>query len=689
MKFSHKLLLLFGIFVLFIGVILSFYIYTVSKASLEREITNRLEMETQEIMLRIDILMHEKYSDIQVMATGSLITNHDSNPEDITKRLIEYRNFYKSYASISLFDINRTRIADTSGLMIGEQHELIGYWRGVLDGKIVSGSDIRVAEELKAPIIYFAAPVKDKDGNVFRVIVARVPITKINNVLLKGVLDNDVDLLNKEGATLYSSHGSGDLFMETSHMWNQLNEKSKGKEIGSYVEFIEGTESIVAFAKEPGYLDFEGNNWIVTYAIPTKEAFALASKLLYALISVLVSVFIVFSIAIFYLSRSMLRPLNQLYIVTKEIERGNLKARTNIKTGDEFEELGNVFNNTIEQMEKTDEQRKQVDKAKTEFLSITSHELRSPMTPMKAQLQMVLGDYFGKLTKEQRESLQIVLNNTERLDKIIQDFLEISRIEAARLKFEFVKTSLNEPIKRTIEEMKGFMPEKKIKIEPYIDSLPVIEVDSDRVMQVLRNLLNNAIKFSKDNGKIEVYAKKEKDFIYFTVKDYGDGIADEEQGRIFEPFFQAGGMYARKFGGTGLGLAICKGIVESQNGKIWFESKKGVGTVFHFAVPLEPVREMRPIKILFSGRADIEKEVKELLIDILGPLGISEFYNLQKQGITEERVIKYLESLKKDRIVTERFEEFKKRIKLIFEGEKKEGRQAKAGKKTRSYLLVK
>jgi len=384
------------------------------------------------------------------------------------------------------------------------------------------------------------------------------------------------------------------------------------------------------------------------------------------------------SIIPFVINRKISNPIKEMYSATSELERGNLKARVNVKTGDELEDLGNEFNKMAEQMEKVDQERKGIDKAKTEFLSITSHELRSPMTPMRAQLQMLEKDYFGKMNSKQKDALNIVLRNTERLDRILLDFLEISRIEAARLKFNFVKVSLNSAVHSVIEEMKGFMPEKKIKIVADIGKLPVMEVDPDRVMQVLRNLLNNAIKFSRENGKIEVSAMLRGNYIEFIVRDSGVGIKADAQSRIFEPFFQADNMYQHISGGTGLGLAICKGIIEGQKGRIWFNSVEGKGTTFHFTVPLTPTREMAPIKLLFSPKADIENKVKELLVEYLGPLGNKEFEDLKIKGLTEEILDDYIVDLHKKGIIA-RTEEFKRNIRVILSGEKEKVGKKKEG----------
>ena len=374
-----------------------------------------------------------------------------------------------------------------------------------------------------------------------------------------------------------------------------------------------------------------------------------------------------------FVSRSISKPIKELYTATQEVEKGNFNIRATIKTNDEIEELSYAFNKTTAALSKMEEERKQIDSAKTEFLSITSHELRSPMTPMKAQLQMLENEYFGKLTKEQKDSLSIVIRNADRLDKIIVDFLEISRIEAARLKFVFKETDLEETLRETVDFMNGFAKEKNIKLVLNVDKLPIIEADPDRVSQVLRNLINNAIKFSEKNSNIEINAVLKQDYILFSVKDYGCGLNPENQIRIFEPFYQVEHSSCRKHGGTGLGLAICKGIVESQKGKIWVESKPGKGALFSFTVPLKPVREMEPIKVLFSQKGALERKIKEEFKTMLGPLGIGEFNELKsKNTLWKKDLFDYIDSLTKQHILNDKQgEKFRDRISRIF-GEEKE-----------------
>ncbi len=351
-------------------------------------------------------------------------------------------------------------------------------------------------------------------------------------------------------------------------------------------------------------LGYDSANHVSTVELKTanKEAEELVDKNLYLNI-LSFSVLLILSVCIIYvISKSIVRPLAKFMFVAQELKKENFKTRIDIKTNDELNELANTLNKSIESLDKIDEEHKKIEKAKTEFLSITGHELRSPMTPMLAHLQMLDTDYFGKLNKQQKESVDIVLRNTKRLDNIIKDFLEISRIEIGRLNFIFVRTNLKEHIHRLVKEMNAYLPEKKIVIKSFIGDLPMMNVDPDRAMQVLRNLLNNAKKFSHPNGEIILTVNRRGEFIEFSVKDSGVGIQEDKKKMVFDPFYIGEENLYREHGGLGLGLPICKGIVESQNGKIWFESKSGIGSTFHFTIPLIPVREPKLIKDLFRPK---------------------------------------------------------------------------------------
>jgi hypothetical protein len=152
------------------------------------------------------------------------------------------------------------------------------------------------------------------------------------------------------------------------------------------------------------------------------------------------------------------------------------------------------------------------------------------------------------------------------------------------------------------------------------------------------------------------------------VKDNGVGLKSDDQIRVFEPFYQVEGSLSRKFGGTGLGLTICRGIVEAQKGKIWVESKPGCGSTFYFTVPLIPVHEIEPIKVLFSPKTEIEKKLRDQFMDALGPMGVVEFNELRnKHALSKEDLFEYITSLEGQSIIRQKHaDEFRRNIGKIF-----------------------
>lgn len=244
-----------------------------------------------------------------------------------------------------------------------------------------------------------------------------------------------------------------------------------------------------------------------------------------------------------------------------------------------------------ERIEKQNIQLKKLDKIKTNFLNITSHELRTPMSAIKGYTQMMLKGTLGKITDEQKKALNVVLRNINRLDNLIRDILDVSRLESGTMKFLPEQVDIKEIISQVTETMQSFADTKKIQIKTMIQKdLPKLFVDPERIKQVIINITNNAIKFSPENSTIYIRVKKDKkDRILFEIQDFGKGIPKNKQKKIFETFYQVDSGMDRKFGGAGLGLAISRGIILSHGGKIWVESKVGKGSTFKFTLPIKPV----------------------------------------------------------------------------------------------------
>jgi PAS domain S-box-containing protein len=254
---------------------------------------------------------------------------------------------------------------------------------------------------------------------------------------------------------------------------------------------------------------------------------------------------------------------------------------------------------------------REVERMKTDFVSIVSHELRTPLTSIHGALQLVLGraassaagavgaTYDSSLSARTRELLDISLKNSERLIRLINDILDISKIEQGSIQLRRVALDPADLCRAAAQEVSVFADGRDICIDLRAEpGLAPISADRDRALQVLANLLSNAIKFSEPGQRIELTARQEAGSVAFAVRDFGRGIAPEDHLRIFDKFHQIDSSLTRDVGGTGLGLAICKALVEEHGGQIWIESILGKGATFAFTLPLAtsdaPVVALRP-----------------------------------------------------------------------------------------------
>jgi PAS domain S-box-containing protein len=238
---------------------------------------------------------------------------------------------------------------------------------------------------------------------------------------------------------------------------------------------------------------------------------------------------------------------------------------------------------------KAEEKLKELDKLKDDFLSITTHELKTPLTPIKSQSQLLLNGDYGPLNAEQRHSILMIARNEENLNRLISDLTDISKIKSNKLKLIFEKVKPNEIINSIIKDVANLTEEKNINISflPVANDLEII-ADKLRLTQIVSNLINNAIKFTPENGHINIDAKNIDNNVIITIKDTGIGLSLENINKLFMPFFQVQSDLNRQYRGTGLGLAITKGIVEAHGGKIWAESPgEGQGSSFIFTLPIK------------------------------------------------------------------------------------------------------
>lgn len=247
--------------------------------------------------------------------------------------------------------------------------------------------------------------------------------------------------------------------------------------------------------------------------------------------------------------------------------------------GTEFFGTVSVFRDVTAEVE--------ADRAKTEFVSMVSHELRTPMTSIKGYADLLLMGSAGTLNQRQEEFLTIIRNNVDRLTTLVDDLLDISRIESGRLDLSLEPMKVGEAVKRVITSMQTRADQKNLVLRSEVASdLPEVVADFDRVVQVLTNLVGNACQYTPSGGRIIVSARVRNGEVEISVRDTGVGIGPEDQDKIFDRFFRADDPIVQGTAGTGLGLSIVKSLVEMHGGDIWLESEVGEGTVFTFMLPV-------------------------------------------------------------------------------------------------------
>ncbi len=231
-------------------------------------------------------------------------------------------------------------------------------------------------------------------------------------------------------------------------------------------------------------------------------------------------------------------------------------------------------------------ERKKIDQMKNEFVSTVSHELRTPLTSIMGSLGLIQAGAMGEISEQARAMVDIAYKNSDRLVRLINDILDVEKIESGKLVFRVESLEIDQVIAEAIEANAGFAVQHAVTLRA-VDSLPGhrVEGDRDRLNQVLTNLLSNAIKFSPQGAEVEVRLRRAGAGVRVEVSDRGPGIPEEFQPEIFEKFAQADGSDTRRIGGTGLGLSIAKAIVERLGGSIGFETEIGKGTTFHFELP--------------------------------------------------------------------------------------------------------
>jgi signal transduction histidine kinase len=311
-------------------------------------------------------------------------------------------------------------------------------------------------------------------------------------------------------------------------------------------------------------------------------------------------------VASLLVARRVVRPLEALRNGVERIGGGDMNARLELKTGDEIEVLAEEFNKMTENLQQAyagleqkvaartqelavaNERLKELDHLKSDFVSHVSHELRTPLTAIKGAVDLILRQVAGPLTEKQVHYLTRVRSNTQHLAGLINDLLDLSKIESGRIEIKSSRVSLSGLLHEVVEALRPVAAEKVIALEATIREPSILVwADRDKINQVLTNLIGNAIKFTPVHGRVTVSASRNGGAsVQVSVSDTGPGVPPDEKEKIFAKFYQIAKVNGENSKGTGLGLAISKALVELHGGKIWVESEPSRGSTFSFTLPV-------------------------------------------------------------------------------------------------------
>jgi signal transduction histidine kinase len=278
-----------------------------------------------------------------------------------------------------------------------------------------------------------------------------------------------------------------------------------------------------------------------------------------------------------YFSRRVVAPLRGMMLASQRISAGHYDERVRVAGRDELGQLGEMFNSMTIQLEQTENRRRQL-------IGDVSHELRTPLTAIKGSME---GLVDGVIPSTPEVFLQIQ-KEADRLSRLVDDLQELSRVESGAYKLQVLPLALSAPVNTTLKRLQPEILRKQIQMTVELpDDLPLVLADEDRMVQVLMNLVGNAINYTPLEGKIWVTGKKEGTFVQVLIRDTGIGISPEHLPHVFDRFYRVDKSRSRDNGGSGIGLTVTKSLVVAQGGTIRAESAgEGKGSTFTFTLPV-------------------------------------------------------------------------------------------------------
>lgn len=544
--------------------------------------------------------------EIRVGYSGTSIIS-PTDQEFLLQQLLEENQFIIEASFIDLTGaetLKWSKLYDTQKIGLSDVR-LLPKFQTAKEGQTYFGP---VYYTLEGPMMTVASPVFNRDNQVIMVLTGEISLEPLSRSIVTASLGTDgyVYLVDQNGMVAASAEKGmigryvGDAAWIKTLLAGEKHDglSKEDKRIG-----LTGVEVLAAG------LPFPKLGWGIVVEWPVDDAFAVVSTIqLQVMLFLLLTVMVVILLG-FFVGRKILKPLSMLKQGAVKIGAGQFDYKIKIDTHDEIHELGEVLNRVGDDLKQLEElkaariraealaeslrKERELSRMREEFLSNTSHQLRTPMSIANWNFDLVAN---AKTEEDRKEALGELDTGLRQLNAIITDLMVVAEYGVGWRNKVYKEIKLSQMLSRVLETRQKALDEKKISFSNEVpQDLPAIQ-GHPAIQNVMENLLDNAITYTKEHGKISISAKAEGENMHVSVSDNGIGILEKDKSSIFTQFFRGENAIVQKNVGTGLGLLICKNIVEGHDGKIWFESKENQGTTIHFTVPLGKKPEQESVK---------------------------------------------------------------------------------------------